>query len=281
MAFTPIDQTTPLYPDFPEGVQASDIKSLSLDALMLVLNDLRATGAELDTGTDDIKYTTAKALKDSHNIPDVAPGANGNILQSDGTDWVSSSVSPFGVSAVTAASPIVSSEGATPEISMPAATTAVDGYAKKELVQAVAANTAKVTNQTHTGDVTGSTALTIAENSVTLAKMADMATASLIYRKTAGSGPPEVNSLSTLKTDLAVPVKAVGSDLDAGTDDAKFATAKAIKEAHNVPSVAPGAAGHVLTSDGTDWKSEVGQDGLEIRPTSQGRHLGCLRHGDL
>jgi hypothetical protein len=38
---------------------------------------------------------------------------------------------------------------------------------------AVAANTAKVTNATHTGDVTGATALTIANNAVTTAKIAD------------------------------------------------------------------------------------------------------------
>tara|TARA_B100002019_G_scaffold177971_1_gene153632 strand:+ start:21 stop:2522 length:2502 start_codon:yes stop_codon:yes gene_type:complete len=37
----------------------------------------------------------------------------------------------------------------------------------------IAANTAKVTNQTHTGDVTGSTALTIANNAVTTAKIAN------------------------------------------------------------------------------------------------------------
>ena len=34
------------------------------------------------------------------------------------------------------------------------------------------ANTAKTTNATHTGDVTGATGLTIADNAVTLAKMA-------------------------------------------------------------------------------------------------------------
>lgn len=59
----------------------------------------------------------------------------------------------------------------------------------------------------HTGDVTssaGSAALTIAANAVTLAKMADMATASLIYRKTAGTGDPEVQTLATLKTDLTI-----------------------------------------------------------------------------
>jgi len=38
---------------------------------------------------------------------------------------------------------------------------------------AVTANTAKVTNATHTGDVTGDTALTIADNAVTAAKISD------------------------------------------------------------------------------------------------------------
>ena len=61
-----------------------------------------------------------------------------------------------------------------------------------------------VTNATHTGDVTGATGLTIAAKAVTLAKMDDMATASLIYRKSAGAGAPEVNSLATLKTDLGL-----------------------------------------------------------------------------
>lgn len=42
------------------------------------------------------------------------------------------------------------------------------------------------------------------DNSVSLAKMADMATSSLIYRKTAGTGDPEVNTLATLKTDLGL-----------------------------------------------------------------------------
>jgi hypothetical protein len=61
-----------------------------------------------------------------------------------------------------------------------------------------------VTNATHTGDVTGATALTIAAGAVTLAKQANMATASLVYRKTAGAGAPEVQTLATLKTDLGL-----------------------------------------------------------------------------
>lgn len=57
------------------------------------------------------------------------------------------------------------------------------------------------------GDVTVSSSgavWTINNGKVTLAKMADMATASLIYRKTAGTGAPEVNTLATLKTDLGL-----------------------------------------------------------------------------
>lgn len=55
-----------------------------------------------------------------------------------------------------------------------------------------------------TGSGTGSFAATIASGVVTLAKMANMATGSLFYRKTAGSGAPEVQTLATLKTDLGL-----------------------------------------------------------------------------
>ena len=56
---------------------------------------------------------------------------------------------------------------------------------------AVVANTAKVTNATHTGDVTGATVLTIANDAVTNAKLANMATATIKGRTTAGTGVPE------------------------------------------------------------------------------------------
>lgn len=56
---------------------------------------------------------------------------------------------------------------------------------------AVTANTAKVSNATHTGDVTGSTALTIANDVVTNAKLANVATATIKGRTTAGTGDPE------------------------------------------------------------------------------------------
>ena len=52
-------------------------------------DEVVATGAELDTGTDDVKYASANAIKDSHNVPSVAPSTDGNVLTSNGTDWIS------------------------------------------------------------------------------------------------------------------------------------------------------------------------------------------------
>ena len=72
-----------------------------------------------------------------------------------------------GVTAVTGTSPVASSGGTTPAISMPAATNAAAGHATAAQITAIEANTAKVTNATHTGEVTGSGALTIA-NKVTM-----------------------------------------------------------------------------------------------------------------
>ena len=57
---------------------------------------------------------------------------------------------------------------------------------------------APLASPTFTGTVT------IPDGTIALAKMANMATSSLIYRKTAGTGVPEVQTLATLKTDLGL-----------------------------------------------------------------------------
>ena len=80
---------------------------------------------------------------------------------------------------------------------------------------AVAANTAKVTNATHTGDVTGSGALTIANDVVTNAKLANMATASVKGRTTAGTGDPEDLSAAQVRTLLNVADGATANSSDA------------------------------------------------------------------
>lgn len=55
----------------------------------------------------------------------------------------------------------------------------------------VTANTAKVTNANHTGEVTGSSALTITPDAVSNVKLANMAVNTLKGRITAGTGDPE------------------------------------------------------------------------------------------
>ncbi len=71
------------------------------------------------------------------------------------------------------------------------AATISDFAAAVAATAAVTANTAKVSNATHTGDVTGSSALSIANDVVSNAKLANMATATLKGRTTAGTGDPE------------------------------------------------------------------------------------------
>jgi hypothetical protein len=116
---------------------------------------------------------------------------------------------------------------------------------------AVTANTAKVTNATHTGDVTGATALTIAAGAVSLAKMADIATASLIYRKTAGTGVPETQTIATLKTDLGLTGTNTG---DQATDLTYTASTRVIASSTGLDATLPlmssGDAGLVPASGG-------------------------------
>lgn len=63
----------------------------------------------------------------------------------------------------------------------------------------IANNNSKVTNATHTGDVTGATALTIANNVVTNAKLAQVATATFKGRASASTGNVEDLSVAQAK----------------------------------------------------------------------------------
>lgn len=65
------------------------------------------------------------------------------------------------VTSVTGVLPISSSGGATPAISIRDASNTQNGAATAAHIAAIEANTAKITNATHTGDATGATALTV------------------------------------------------------------------------------------------------------------------------
>lgn len=94
--------------------------------------------------------------------------------------------------------------------------------------------------------------LSLLNASVTLAKMASVASGSVFYRKSSGVGPPEVNSLATLKQDLGLAGTNSGDQniptvypitLSAGNVAARVAAAIEIT---NYPE------GWVLTANGND-----------------------------
>ena len=73
------------------------------------------------------------------------------------------------------------------------------------LLAEIDANTAKATNATHTGDVTGSGALTIAADAVTYAKMQNVSATNVVLgRDSAGAGIVEEISAANLRTIINV-----------------------------------------------------------------------------
>lgn len=78
--------------------------------------------------------------------------------------------------------------------------------------------------------------VSLADGSVTLAKMANLAQNTIIGRVTASTGVPEALTAANVRTIINVAdgatanAKATGAELDTGTDDVKFATAKALAD---------------------------------------------------
>jgi hypothetical protein len=73
------------------------------------------------------------------------------------------------------------------------------------------------------GDITVSASgatWTVDNGAITLAKQADVATGTVFYRKTAGAGVPEVQTLATLKTDLGLTGTNAGDQTVANTSNA-------------------------------------------------------------
>jgi hypothetical protein len=112
----------------------------------------------------------------------------------------------------------------------------------------VTANTAKVSNATHTGDVTGDTTLSIGNNKVVLAMMDTMATDSFLGRDTASTGNVEVMSAAAARTILNV------AD---GANDYSHPTSVGNK---HVPSGGASGKALVWSSDGTAVWGDVATD---------------------
>lgn len=140
--------------------------------------------------------------------------ADGEVLRRDGDTLGYGAVDLANANAVTGALPIAN--GGTGATTAPGAINALvpdqTGHAGEYLTTDGTAVSWAATSgggiTALTGDVTatgpGSAAATIANDAVTLAKMANVATSTVFYRKTAGTGDPEVQTLATLKTDLGL-----------------------------------------------------------------------------
>lgn len=93
----------------------------------------------------------------------------------------------------------------------------------------VVANTAKVTNATHTGDVTGSTALTIANDAVTYSKLQNIVSNNVLLGNDNGAGSAvQELTASEVKTLLAI-VAADISDFDTEVSNNASVTANTAK----------------------------------------------------
>lgn len=108
------------------------------------------------------------------------------------------------------------------------------------------------------GDITVSASgatWTIDPGVVTLAKQADVASGSVFYRKTAGSGAPEVQTLATLKTDLALVQADIGGLTTA--DSPQFA---AINIGHASDTTLARSSAGTLTVEGNELYRAGGTD---------------------
>lgn len=105
---------------------------------------------------------------------------------------------------------------------------------------------------------TGSSNITtVGTGAISLSEMADMATASVFYRKTAGSGAPEVQTLATLKTDLGLTgtnsgdvAVATNTEINSGSDNVKTISASGFNTSkHPLESASVTTTGGTITLD--------------------------------
>ena len=116
-----------------------------------------------------VKITNLPAGTDNTKLPLAGGQMTGNITMSGSQTVDGRDVSADGTQLDTNTSAIATKA----PIASPTFTGTVAIPNIGNLEAAVTANTAKVTNATHTGDVTGATALTIAADAVTTSKIAD------------------------------------------------------------------------------------------------------------
>lgn len=145
---------------------------------------------------------------------------------------------------------------------------------------AIAANTAKVSNATHTGDVTGATALTIAANAVTTAKIADAnVTAAKLANTAVIAGSYGTSSLIP-----SITIDAQGRITNATTNAVSGGTATAqnyiLVAASTAPADVKAAAGATYTCDGINDEVQI-QAALDAISTLIAANPTTVRGGEV
>jgi hypothetical protein len=178
-----------------------------VNATSSTLNFVGAGVVVTDAGSGVSTITIAQGaisnLDDIGNVT-VTTNTTGEILKWNGSAWINNTLSEAGISA-------------TGHTHVAADITDFDTEVANN--SAVTANTAKVTNATHTGDVTGATTLTIATNVVTNAKLSTVSTQTIKGRTSASTGAPEDLTTTQVRTMLGIEAGAT-ADQTAGEIEA-------------------------------------------------------------
>jgi len=173
-----------------------------------------ATGCAITRGLtlDDISETATNkhfTASDNTKLDGIASGAEVNVQ----SDW---NETDTGADSFIQNKPTTITSAEQTKLGYISVTQAVD---LDTMESDVSTNNAKVTNATHTGDVTGATALTITDEAVTNAKLTHITTGTVKARTSAGTGDVEdIAIATTFKTALSLVKGDVGLNNVANID---------------------------------------------------------------
>jgi len=194
----------------PEALTAANVRTIINVADGATAN-AKATGAEINTGTDDIKFATAKAIADS-DIFRAGKSAQISALTDKATP-VDADVTMIEDSAATNAKKKLTWSNIKATLK-----TYFDTVYQAALVSGTNIKTINSTTLLGSGDI----AITVPVKATGAEVDTGTDDAKFVTAKA-------MEDSSYAKT-TAIPVKATGAEVDTGTDDAKFVTAKAVAD---------------------------------------------------
>ena len=251
---------TDAYADMTDGTTTASasgsdtFKFRTANALLSI-----SVGSNDATHGDNLLLTVNEGSFDHANIQNIGTNTHAQI-----DTHIASTSNPHSVDAADIGSATTSASGCV-ELATQAevdtgtdATRAVTPASLATIQTDVDANTAKVSNATHTGDVTGSTALTIADEAVTFAKMAHVATAKVLGRTTAGTGDVEALDLVEQSTGVSDAGKLMKLDTGGYIHPSLIETGSSITQTYSTTTTTHAAREATSMSDGTGGTAGAG-----------------------